>query len=222
LDKILIVNNQPNFLERNEGLLNRTGCRIYTATSALEALQIHQAQRVQLIIAILDMPEMGGDVLCSMIRQDPLLKKVSMLLICQPTASQIERASRCGANAWICKPLQPGLLLQEVGKLISIPMRVDHRADIHGIVRCKLFAGISRNISVSGVLCETDVEIDPKEIITDLSVSICSREIVAEGKVARSVRLPTGLYNYGVQFIGLAPDQRKEIEALVAQNLKAA
>jgi len=222
LHKILIVNNQPNFLERNEGLLNRIGFRIYTATSALEAMQIHRAHRVKLIIAMLDMPEMGGDLLCSLIRQDPVLRKVSILLICQPTSAQVERASSCGANAWICKPLQPGLLLQEVGKLISIPTRVDHRAGIHGIVRCKWFTGISRNISVSGILCETDVEIDPEELITSMSVSINSREIISDGKVARAVKLPNGMYNYGVQFVGLASDHRKEIEALVAQNLNAA
>jgi len=221
LHKILIVNNQPNFLERNEGLLNRIGFRIYTATSALEAMQIHRVHRVKLIIAMVDMPEMGGDVLCSLIRQDPELRKVSILLICQPTPGQLERASSCGANAWICKPLQPGLLLQEVGKLIAIPTRIDHRAGIHGIVRCKWFSGISRNISVSGILCETDVEIDPEEIITSMSVSLNSREIISDGKVARSVRLPNGLYNYGVQFIGLAPNHRKEIEALVALNLNA-
>jgi len=222
LNKILIVNNHSSFLERNEGLLNRVGFKIYTATSALEALQIHRAHRVKLIIAMLDMPVISGDMLCSLIRQDPELRKVSILLICQPSPGQLERASCCGANAWICKPLQPGVLLHEVGKLIAIPTRVDHRAGIHGIVRCKWFSGISRNISVSGVLCETDVEIDQEEIITDLSVSISSREIVADGKVARSVKLPNGLYNYGVQFIGLAPEHRKEIETLVALNLNTA
>ncbi len=195
---------------------------MYTASSALEAIQIHRAHRVKLIIAMLDMPEISGDMLCSLIRQDPLLKNVSILLICQPTPSQIERASTCGANAWICKPLQPGLLLQEIGKLIAIPTRVDHRANVHGIVRCNWFSGISRNISVSGLLCETNVEIDPEELITSLSVSISSREIVTDAKVARSVKLPNGLYSYGVQFIGLTPEHRKEIEILVAQNLKAA
>lgn len=222
MNKILIVNNQPSFLERNEGLLNRIGFKIYTATSALEAMQIHKVHRVKLIIAMLDMPEMGGDMLCALIRQDPVMRKVSILLICQPTPGKIERASSCGANAWICKPLQPGMLLQEVGKLISIPTRIDHRAGIHGIVRCKWFSGISRNISVSGVLCETDVEIDPEEIITSMSVSISSSEIVTDGRVARSVRLPNGMYNYGVQFIGLTPEHRRGIETLVAQNLDKA
>ena len=222
MNKILIVNKLQSFLERNESFLNRVGFKIYTATSSLEAMQIHRAHRVKLIIAMLDMPVISGDMLCSLIRQDPVLKKVSILLICQPTPSQIERASTCGANAWICKPVQPGLLLQEVAKLIAIPTRIDHRANVHGIVRCKWFSGISQNISVSGILCETNVEIDPDELITSMSVSISSREIVTDAKVIRSVKLPNGLYNYGVQFIGLSPEHRKEIEALVEKNLKAA
>jgi CheY-like chemotaxis protein len=222
LKKILLVNNLPSFLERNANLLNRIGFKIYTASSALEALQIHRVKHVDLIIVTLDMPEIGGDRLCTLIRQDLELRKVSILLICQPTPGQIEKAAQCGANAWICKPVQPTLLLQEVGKLIAIPTRLDHRTSIHGFVRCKWFSGISRNISVSGILCETDIEIDPEEIITDMSVMIRSSEIIADGKVARTVSLPSGLYNYGVQFIGLAPEHRMEIETLIAQNIKTA
>jgi CheY-like chemotaxis protein/uncharacterized protein YodC (DUF2158 family) len=219
LKKILLVNTLPTFLERNTTLLNRVGFRIYTASSAVEALQIHRTEQVDLIISLLDMPEMGGDKLCSLIRQDVVLRKVSFLLICSPFSWQIEKASHCGANAWICKPVQPELLLHEIRKLIAIPKRLDHRASIHGRVRCKWFSGISRNISVSGVLCETVMAIDPDELITDLSVSIGSREIVADGKVVRTVCLPDGQYNYGVQFIGLASDYRKVIETFISEKL---
>lgn len=222
MKKILLVNNVQNFLERNASLLNRAGFKLYTASSAIEAMQIHRAQRVDLIIAMLDMPEMGGDILCSLIRQDPELRKVAILLICYPASEQIEKASRCGANAWICKPVRPDLLLQEIGKLIDVPTRLDHRARIHGIVRSKWFSGTSRNISVSGILFETDKVLDPEALIESMSFFISSREIIAEGKVVRSVRIPGGLYNYGVQFMNLAPEHRKVIETFVAQNLEVA
>lgn len=220
LKKILLVNNLPNFLERNTGLLSRAGFRLYTATSAIEAMQIHRAQRVDLIISMLEMPEMGGDVLCSLIRQDLELRKVSIILICSPSPVQIEKASRSGANSWIIKPVQPDLLLQKVVKLIAIPTRLDHRASILGVVRCKWFSGISRNISVTGILCETDMAIEANELITSLSFFISSREMNADGKVVRSVSMPDGMYNYGVQFINLAPEHRKKIETFVRQSLK--
>jgi CheY-like chemotaxis protein len=220
LKKILLVNTLPSFLERNASLLSKIGFKLYTATSAIEAMAIHRAERVDLIIAMLDMPEVGGDMLCSLIRKDQELRKVSILLICYPAPEQIEKASRCGANAWICKPVQPGLLLQEVGKLIAIPTRLDHRARIHGIVRSKWFSGISRNISVSGILFQTDKVLDPEAIITSMSFFIRSREIISDGKVVRSMSIPGGLYDYGVQFIGLAPEYRKEIETFVDQSLK--
>ena len=219
LKKILLVNNLPNFLERNASLLSRSGFKLYTATSAIEALEIHRAERVDVIIAMLDMPEMGGDMLCSLIRQDLDLRKVSILLICNPTPEQIEKAARCGANAWICRPVRPDLLLQEIGKLIDIPTRLDHRARIHGIVRSKWFSGTSRNISVSGILFETDKVLDSEAPITSMSFFIRSREIISDGTVVRSISMPGGLYSYGVKFIGLAPEYRKEIETFVNQNL---
>lgn len=221
LKKILLVNNLPTFLERNASLLDRIGFKLYTATSAREAMEIHREQRVDLIIAKLDMPDMEGDLLCSLIRQDVELRKVSIILICYPTPLQIEKASRCGANAWICRPVQPALLLQEVGKLIDIPTRMDHRARINGIVRSKWFSGTSSNISASGILFETDMVLDSDELILSMSFFIASREIFSDGKIVRSVSMPGGLYNYGVQFIGLAPEYRKEIESYVAQELKA-
>src|ERR1700688_1718876 len=90
--KILLVNNLQSFLERNYCLLDRAGFEVYTATSAVEALQVHRAQRVNLIIATLDMPQLGGDWLCSQIRQDSELCKVSKILVCYPVPKDIERA----------------------------------------------------------------------------------------------------------------------------------
>jgi len=63
--------------------------------------------------------------------------------------------------------------------------------------------------------------IDKDELITSMSVSIGSHEIIADGKVVRSVSMPEGQYNYGVQFIGLASEYRKGIETFILQNLKA-
>jgi len=220
--KILLVNNLQSFLERNYCLLDRAGFEVYTATSAVEALQIHREQKVNLIIAMLDMPQLGGDWLCSLIRQDSELCKVSIILVCYPAPKDIERASQSGANAWITKPVRPNVLLQEAGKLLSIPTRIDHRTSVHGIVNSRRFSGTLHNISVSGILCETDMLLNPDELITGMSIDIRMCEITAGGKVVRSANSSNGLYNYGVQFIDLAPGYRDEIANFVATNAKAA
>ena len=216
MKKILLVSNSQSFLERNTCLLDRAGFKIYTTTSAIDALDIHRAQKKDLIIAILDMPGMGGDKMCSLIRHDEELCKVSILLVCYPVPNDIARASRCGANVWISKPVNPVVLLHEVGKLITIPTRIDHCTSVHGILKSRIFSGILRNVSVSGILCETDMFLHPDELITNMSFTIGSREIIADGTVVRLVSMSDGMYNYGIQFIGLAPGYREGIENFVA------
>jgi CheY-like chemotaxis protein len=219
MKKILLVNNLQNFLERNKCLLDREGFKIFTATSAVEALQILSAQKVDLIVSVLDMPEMGGDTLCSLIRQRGELSSVSILLVCYPGHGEVERASSCGANAWLLKPVRPNLLLKEVGKLLNVPTRGDHRAIVHGTVQSREFSGISCDISVSGILCKTDMPLSPDEMITNMSFIINSHEIITDGKVVRSMSMPDGMYNHVVKFIGLAPEHSEEIEKYVATNL---
>jgi len=222
MKKILLVSNVHSFIERNSFLLDRAGFTIYTATSAIEALHIHRAQRVDLIIAALDMPEMGGDKLCSIIRQEGELCKVSIILACYPVPREVERASRCGANVWLPKPIHPYVLLQEVDKLITIPTRLDHRTSVQGVVHSTKFSAILRNISVSGILFETDILLNPDEFITNMSFVIGSREIIAEGNVVRSMDMLDGMYKYGVQFTALAPGHREEIAKFVESNSREA
>ena len=76
MKKILLVNHQEAFLQRNKNLLNRAGFLILTATSASEALRVHSEQSVDVVISLLEMPQMGGDALCTLIRQGSPQKQV--------------------------------------------------------------------------------------------------------------------------------------------------
>jgi CheY-like chemotaxis protein len=218
MKKILLVNNLEAFLGRNKSLLNRAGFLILTATSAQEALRIYREQSVDLIISLLDMPEMGGDALCSSIRQDSELKHVPFILVCYET--ELERASQCGANAWVTKPVRPELLLEHVGRFLQIPARRDYRAifnaRVNGTRESLSFSGMTRNISASGLLCETATILNQDDLITNLLLAIDSHQIVADGKVVRSESRPDGMYNYGVQFTSLAPEYLEKIEQFVA------
>jgi len=219
--KILIVSNSPTFLERNRGLLARGGVRILEATSSKEALKIHHREKVNLIIAMVEMPEMGGDMLCSLIRQERELRNVSCILICNENQGEIERASRCGANAWFTRPVKPVQLREKVTKLLFVSPRRDCRAllkaQVHGTEENFSFTGISHNISTSGILIESDRQLHENDIITGMFVSADSLEVVAEGKVVRSLRR-NGTFSYGIQFSCMDSKYRREIEKYVANG----
>jgi len=204
MKKILLVNNQEAFLDRNKSLLNRAGFLILTASTASEALQISREQRV--------------DLICSLIRQDSELRNVSIILVCYQ--SEEEQASNCGANAVVTKPVRPEQLLKLVEKFLGIRARREYRAALHARVegtRGSLeFSGVTRNISASGMLCESDLPLNKGDLLRNLSFIIDAGRIDTDGKVVWYAVLPDEKYGYGVQFIGLASELREKIEQFVA------
>jgi len=222
MKKILLVSNLDAFIGRNKNLLNRAGFRILTATSAEGALRIFRQEPVDLIISLLDLPGMGGDALCSLMRQDKDLRQVPIILVCYDSEIELERASHCGANACVIKPVRPDLLLKQIGRFLDIPTRREYRASFNAKVigrRGSLpFTGMTRNISVSGILCETEAYLSQDDLISNLMLAIDTHQIDADGKVVWSQSQPDGMYNYGVQFTRLAPACRERIENFVTRS----
>ncbi len=220
--KILIVSNSHGFLERNKRLLNGVGVRILTATSSREALEVHRKERVNLIIAMLDVPEAGGEKLCSLIRQEDELRNVSFILVRNHHRGRVVHTSQCGANVSFTRPVNAVLLRESVKRLLSISPRRDHRAifkaHVRGTKESSSFTGISRNISASGILIESDRLLCENDLIKGMFVVSGSLLIVAEGKVVRSLRRQDGTYHYGVRFDNLEPEHRRAIEKYVANG----
>src|SRR3954453_5298400 len=107
MKKILLVNSLASSLALEKSLLNRADFRIFTAVSAEEALQIHRQEKVHLVIAELDLPQMGGALLCTALRNEGGVRAVSIVLVCSDNPDDLERVSRCGASGWMLKPLRP-------------------------------------------------------------------------------------------------------------------
>ena len=219
MKKILLVNHKEAFLGRNKTLLNRAGFLILTATSTRDALRLYREQSVDLVISLLNMPGIGGDILCSSIRQDSSLKQVPCILVHYDSEAELERVSHCGANASLIKPIHPELLLEQVGRFLNIPRRRDLRkhfnAGISGTRESLAFSGTTLNVSASGLLCETRMHFKQDDLITDLLFTVGSQEIAAEVKVVRVAAGADGMYNYGLQFTSLAPDSRDAIQRFV-------
>lgn len=221
MKKILLVNNDQAFLDRNKSLLTRSGFEILTARSAEEALQVHRSEMASVLVASLNLPDMGADDLCLRLREDERLKHVSVIIVSFPTPQALHRASHCGANAVLTKPVQPQLLLDQVSRFTSIATRRHHRVRLNGRINgtkgTESFSGFSENISVSGILCEIDIRLRHDDLVT-ITCPIDSHRIVADGKVVRCVASPEGGYNYGLQFVRMTQECREGIEQFVADG----
>lgn len=222
MQKILLISSDRAFLERNRNLFGKSGFNVHTATTAQEGLLTHQEHRVNLIIASLDLPDLGVDRLCSLIRDDATLKHVSIIVVCFPTQKAVEKAARCGANAWLMRPVDPKNLMEHALRLLHVAQRRAHRVPFTGRV-CgrrgdEIFSGTSCNISVTGLLCETEATLQDDDLVI-IRYRVGTDSIETRGKVVRSVPTQDGRYNYGVEFLDLAPMHREGIERFVQTAL---
>ncbi len=193
-----------------------------TAASTEEALSVHKKERVDLIVADLDIRG-TGDKLCSFIRNDDSLKNVSFIMACRNTAPDLERCAVCGANAYMAKPFDPVQLLEKVSSLIDIPkrasMRVLLKVSVKGNLKNQGFFSTSVNISSSGMLLQTDKVISKGDIITCSFFIPRSQIITADCEVTRMAPVGRDLYRYGAKFLNLDPEQSAAISEFVRRKM---
>ena len=82
MKKILISNSLLPLLEIGMDILSRDNIKIFAAPSADDIVKTHRIENVNLII--MELTETGDNIekVCSIIRNDDALNKVSILLIC--------------------------------------------------------------------------------------------------------------------------------------------
>ncbi len=223
MKKVLLVDGLESAVEEMTRILAGRDLMIFTAASAEEALTVHERERVDLIVAELDSPVMGGDKLCSLIRNDRSLNKVSFVIVCDGGKSDLERCAGCGANAYIARPIDPALFVEKLGGLINVPrrsaIRVLLKVSVKGVHKDQgFFLCTSINISTSGILLETDKAISRGDMITCSFFVPGSQMINADCEVTRVAQPAPGVYQYGARFIELPADSRKSIEAFVKRK----
>jgi DNA-binding response OmpR family regulator len=222
MKKILLVNSLSSILEKEKSILHRSAFQIFTAMTSPEALQLHQREKFDLIIAELELPEMSGDMLCTRLRLDSALKNVSVLLVCFDTPEARKRVAACGANAIVPKPLNPSELLGKVEQLLAIKARKGYRVlvsvKVQGKAGNQSFYATSHDISPTGMLIETDKALEKGSCISCSFFLPGSAQVMAEATVVRTVRGLGGKQKYGLHFSGLKPEFQRAIEIFVAKE----
>jgi CheY-like chemotaxis protein len=221
MKKILIVSSSPAFIERNTHLLTRPDVLILSATSGHEALLLHERDTYDLIISEFMLEDMWGDQLCQLVRQESVTLGIPFVLVYRHTiAEERERALQSNADAKIPKPIQPEQFLITIGELIHNSQMVrSPRVTINVTVlankHTNTFNCVSHNISIEGMLLETDhylARLD--QIICEFSLPDSS-QIRVDGEIMRSVIKMTGGYQYGIRFINLSSEARHDIASYV-------
>lgn len=124
MTKVLIVDDDPDFVEITTIILKEGGYEIDSAPSGDEALKKMRASRPDLLLLDVMMSSVLDGVNVSFaMSQDPELAKVPIVMISSipdsPHADQFPTDEYVPISAWITKPVQPDNLLKTVKRLVS-------------------------------------------------------------------------------------------------------
>lgn len=117
----LVVEDSPTMRQLISFSLKRfKNARIIEAVDGVDALKKLGGDRIDLILTDINMPVMDGLKLVSLVRQNPQLKAIPIIIITTEGAEEDrERGLALGANAYISKPIQSSHLIKTISELLS-------------------------------------------------------------------------------------------------------
>ncbi|MFM7153130.1 MAG: response regulator transcription factor [Bacteroidota bacterium] len=119
LKKILIVDDEPDILEFLKYNLKREGYDVVTAPDGKQALTVAAAEKPDLIILDIMMPEMDGVEACNRLRSMKEFQHtpIAFLTARDEDFSQIA-ALDSGGDDYITKPIKPRVLISRIQALL--------------------------------------------------------------------------------------------------------
>lgn len=113
---ILLVDDQPAKLLSYEVMLEELDEHLIKATSAKEALELLLKTEIAIVLMDVNMPDLDGFELATMIRQHPRFQKIAIILISAVHLTDLDRLKgyEHGAVDYISVPVIPELLRAKV------------------------------------------------------------------------------------------------------------
>ncbi len=117
----LVVEDSPTMRQLIAFALKRfKGARVVEAADGVDALKKLQTEKIHMILTDINMPIMDGLKLVTLIRQNPSLKTLPIVIITtEGAAEDRERGMALGANAYISKPIQTAHLIKTITELMD-------------------------------------------------------------------------------------------------------
>lgn len=114
MPNILVVEDSPTMRQLISFAMKRIpDSHVIEATDGVDALKKMSSDKVDLILADINMPVMDGLKLVSLVRGNPAYKDIPIIIITTEGAEEDrERALSIGANAYLPKPIQTQELLK--------------------------------------------------------------------------------------------------------------
>jgi CheY-like chemotaxis protein len=118
--RVLIADDEPHMLKFIEFTLRKGNFEILKANDGVQALQVAEAQKPNVIVLDVLMPGMDGVTALKKLKKNPVLKRIPVILLtARGHTLDPEGAKKAGASHYLTKPFSPTELLKQVQQLAA-------------------------------------------------------------------------------------------------------
>ncbi len=115
--KVMVVDNDPVFLEAADGFLTGKGYEVLKAENGKDALGLAVKELPDIIILDVVMPGMSGFEVCREIKKKKKTKDIPVIIV-SGKINEIERGFDFGADDCVLKPLDWGKLSEKMEAIL--------------------------------------------------------------------------------------------------------
>ena len=121
MPNILVVEDSPTMRQLIGFAIKRIpDSKVIEATDGVDALKKLSSEKVDIIIADINMPIMDGLKLLSLVRSNTAYKNIPVIIVTTEGAEEDrKKALAIGANDYLTKPIQTQVLIKLVSQYIS-------------------------------------------------------------------------------------------------------
>jgi hypothetical protein len=227
-DRILAAGLDARELRLEVRFLQRTPELVQEMASAGEVQDALGRERPALVVLGPRLVDPPLEQAVRQIRETEEGQQVSLLVVL-PASDPVGMEGvvlEAGANAVLRRPLDRFVLESWVAKLVDVPRRVRTRIPVHvqvvGSRRAspgEHFYGLSRNLSVHGMLLASPVRIEGEDLDLEIDLPEPEGRVRVLGRIVREAPEVGWPYlGYGIEFLFLPENGQRAIARMVARN----
>ena len=125
MPRILIVDDESDFIELVKFRLAKLGCEFLVANDGVHALSQARQFKPSLILLDILLPDLDGLSVCEILRRQPGTKKIPVIFMSALTGDVTKRSAAMHAEDFFTKPLDLNRLEKRIGELLQIAAAVN-------------------------------------------------------------------------------------------------
>lgn len=223
--KILLADDVKLTLASEKAYLEGRNLKVFTTTSATEALEMAGVIQPDLIVLDFEMPEMTGPQVCRSLRSDPRTSHIPVLILSiRDTEDVLREVESSGAVGFIRKADGREALLENVARVLGVPRRRHVRSACMftvGITESgRTFSGIVQNVSASGMFLTASRRFEVGVALRiRFNLPGVETEVQMLGEVVRTEEISDSEQGFGIQLLEMNDASRDALNEFLDKSL---